>query len=127
MSGADPGVVLSSGVHGQNPAIFGLLTVAAVLTATVAGVAIAAFARRRSWRYLLVALALSMLVARSGIGLAAYADAVGPTLHHQLEHGLDVAMAALVIAAAYLVGSPMRPRARTRADGVDDGSEEGRR
>lgn len=126
MSESGTGVVLAAGVHGQDPWIFALLTLAAVLTAVVAGVAIAAYVRRRSRRYLLVALALSTLVARSGIGLAAYMGTVGPALHHQLEHGLDVAMAALVIAAVYLVGKPAYAGS-ARADGgsVDDGATEG--
>lgn len=112
-----------AGTHGQAPAEFALLTLAGVLAAVVAGLAIAAFARRRSRRYLLVALALSTLVGRSAVGLGAYGGLIGPTLHHQLEHGLDVAMAALVIAAVYLVGRP-GPTGTARADG---GDEEGRR
>ncbi|MFW5939059.1 MAG: DUF7471 family protein [Halolamina sp.] len=107
-----------AGVHGQDTVSFLLLSLAAALTAIVVGVAVAAFVQRRSRRYLLVALALSTLLARSGVGLAAYLGAVGPTLHHQLEHGLDVAMAALVIAAVYLVGRP-RGASTARADGGD--------
>lgn len=105
-----------AGTHGQDPAVFALLTLAGVLAAVVAGVAIAAFVRRRSRRYLLVALALSTLVGRSAVGLGAYGGMIGPTLHHQLEHGLDAAMAALVIAAVYLVGRPNRTEA-ARAGG----------
>jgi len=124
MSGPETVVVLAAGVHGQNPAVFALLTLAAVLTAVVAGLAIAAFVRRRSRRYLLVALALSTLVARSAVGLWAYTGRIGPVLHHQLEHGLDVAMAALVIAAVYLVGKPAYSRT-ARADGGSVGDESG--
>jgi hypothetical protein len=114
------GVPLAAGVHGQDPTLFALLTLAAVATAVVAGLAIAAFVRRRSRRYLLVALALSTLVARSAVGLGAYAGAVGPTLHHGLEHGLDVAMAALVIAAVYLVGKPAYSGAARTDGGADE-------
>lgn len=112
-------VPLAAGVHGQPPAMLALLTLAAGLTAVVAGLAVAAFVRRRSGPYLLVALALLSLVARTGVGFAGYIDVVGPTLHHQLEHALDVAMAALVIAAVYLVGSarPTRTQKQPRADG----------
>jgi len=110
---------LAAGVHGQDPTMFVLLSLAAALTAVVAGVAIAAFVRRRSRRYLLVALALSTLLARSAIGVGAYLGAVGPGIHHTLEHALDVSMAALVIAAVYLVGRPAYSDA-IRADGGDD-------
>jgi len=112
------GVSLAAGVHQRDPATFVVLSLAAVLTAVVAGLAIAAFVRRRSRRYLLVALALSTLLARSAVGLGAYAGVVGSGLHHTLEHGLDVAMAALVIAAVYMVGRPAYSDA-TRADGGD--------
>ncbi len=113
---------LVAGVHGREPVTFLLLSLAAALTAVVAGLAVAAFVRRRSRRYLLVALALSTLLARSAVGMAAYLGAVGPGIHHTLEHGLDVAMAALVIAAVYLVGRPAA--GATRADGgTQDGGD----
>jgi hypothetical protein len=111
---------LAAGVHGRSLATLALLTLGAALTAVVAGLAVAAFVRRRSTPYLLVALALSSLVARTVVGFAGYADLVGPTLHHELEHALDVVMAALVIAAVYLVGTGNRnssPPDAARADG----------
>lgn len=92
--------------HGANPAILVVLTLAAALTAVVAGLAIAAFVRRRSRPFLLVALALSALLARTVLGVGAYASVFGVDQHHLLEHGLDVVMAALVIAAVYLVRRP---------------------
>jgi len=115
---------LAAGVHGQGLATFALLSLAALLTAVVAGVGIAAFVRRRSRRYLLVALALSTLLARSAVGLGAYAGTIRPGVHHTLEHALDVAMAALVIAAVYLVGRPADAGA-ARADGgeTEDGGD----
>ncbi|SFP50221.1 MULTISPECIES: DUF7471 family protein [Halolamina] len=123
MSGFATGSLLAAGVHGEDPAVFVLLSLAAILTAVVAGIAVAAFVRRRSRRYLLVALALSTLLARSAVGLAAYLGAVGPGIHHTLEHGLDVAMAALVIAAVYLVGRPAAGAARADGGDFDDGAE----
>ena len=89
--------------HGPDATTLFVLTLAAALTAVVAGLAIAAFVRRRSRPYLLVALALSSLVARTAVGLGAYTPLLAAEDHHLLEHGLDVAMAALVIAAVYLV------------------------
>lgn len=119
MSPPDP-LPLAAGVHGQSLGMLALLTLGAALTAVVAGLAIAAFVRRRSRPYLLVALALSTLVARTATGIAGYATVVGPELHHFLEHTLDVVMAALVIAAVYLVGAEQRresPAEPARADG----------
>jgi hypothetical protein len=117
-----------AGVHGQPPAMLALLTLGAMLTAVVAGLAVAAFVRRRSRPYLLVALALLSLVARTVVGFAGYADVVGPALHHQLEHALDVVMATLVIAAVYLVGTnrPTRPQIEPRTDGGRPDPEEER-
>ncbi|MFD1566463.1 DUF7471 family protein [Halolamina litorea] len=120
MSDSAPWLVLG-GTHGQDPTTFVLLSAAAVLTAVVVGVAVAAFVRRRSRRYLLVALALSTLLARSAVGLGAYAGTIGPGLHHTLEHGLDVAMAALVIAAVFLVGR-LGPTTAQADGGVDGGA-----
>lgn len=119
MSPFDP-LPLAAGVHGQSLTMLALLTLGAALTAVVAGLAIAAFVRRRSRPYLFVALALSTLVARTGLGLAGYATLLDPALHHFLEHALDVVMAALVIAAVYLVGTTREadPEA-ARADGGD--------
>ena len=119
---------LAAGVHGESLTTLALLTVGAALTAIVAGLAIAAFVRRRSRPYLLVALALSSLVARTGIGLASFGSFVGPTVHHQLEHALDVVMAALVIAAVYLVGAARREQSGpARADGGQPEEEAGNR
>ena len=117
---------LAAGVHGRPLATLALLTLGAVLTAVVAGLAIAAFVRRRSTPYLFVALALSSLVARTVVGFAGYADFVGPTLHHNLEHALDVVMAALVIAAVYLVGRDSRDNAASDPARTDGGLRAGR-
>ncbi|USZ69819.1 hypothetical protein NGM10_17130 (plasmid) [Halorussus salilacus] len=78
-----------------------LLGIAGVGSALVLALALAALVRRRSRPYLLVALALSTLLARTGVGVLSAAGSVGAETHHVLEHGLDVAMAALVVAAVY--------------------------
>lgn len=112
-------VPLAAG-HGPDRVTLVVLTIAAGLTAVVAGLAIAAFVQRRSRPYLLVALALSALVGRTVVGLGAYTTVFDASQHHLLEHGLDVAMAALVIAAVYLVRSSdpgADSTARRRADG----------
>lgn len=76
-----------------------LLVVGALGAASVLGLALAAFVQRRSWPYLLVALALGTLLARVVAGIGYTQGGLSPEAHHLLEHGLDVAMAALVIAA----------------------------
>lgn len=111
---------LAAGGHGQSLTMLALLTLGTALTAVVAGLAVAAFVRRRSRPYLFVALALTTLVARTVAGFAGYADFLDPAHHHLLEHALDVVMAALVIAAVYLVGTARGAEpAAARADGGD--------
>jgi len=72
------------------------------------GAALAVFLRRRSRSYLLVALALAALLARTGVAAASLAGAVPLDSHHLVEHSLDVAMAALVVAAVYYARSAGR-------------------
>jgi hypothetical protein len=81
--------------------LLAVLGAAAVASAGLTGLALAAFVRRRSRSYLLVALAVATLLARTAVAVASVTRVVGPSAHHLLEHGLDVAMAALVIAAVY--------------------------
>ncbi|WP_121821011.1 DUF7471 family protein [Halostella salina] len=79
---------------------------AAVASAVVLGLALAALLRRRSRSYLLVALALATLVARTGIVALTMAGVVADPTHHLIEHVLDVVMAGLVIAAVYAAREP---------------------
>ncbi len=79
-----------------------LLAVGAIGAAGVLGVAIAAVRRRPSWPYLLVALALGTLFVRFLAGVTYMQGTVSAETHHLLEHGLDVAMAGLVIAAVLI-------------------------
>jgi len=76
-----------------------LLSVGALGAAVVLGVALAALHRRPSWPYLFVALAVATLFVRFVAGVGYMQGTVSAETHHLLEHGLDVAMAALVIAA----------------------------
>ncbi|WP_238392179.1 DUF7471 family protein [Halorussus amylolyticus] len=78
-----------------------LLGLAGVGSALVLALALAALFRRRTRSYLLVALALSTLLARTGVAALSAVGTVGAESHHVLEHGLDVVMAGLVIAAVY--------------------------
>jgi hypothetical protein len=91
-----------------NLLLVGLLAVAGLAAATLLGLALAGFARRRSRPYLLVALALATLLARVGVASAAMAGLLVDADHHLAEHVLDVLMAALVIGAVYTARSARR-------------------
>ena len=123
----------------NGPLLVGLLALAGVAAATVLGLALAGFARRRSRPYLLVALALATLLARVGVAAAAMGGLLSEADHHLAEHVLDVLMAALVIAAVYTARSARGTDAAERthepapdggrapgagADATDDGVSE---
>lgn len=89
-----------------DPAIVVVLALAGLGSAVVIGLALAALVRRQSWPYLLVTLALATLLVRTVVAATALVGGMEPVDHHTLEHGLDVAMAALVIAAVYVARQP---------------------
>jgi hypothetical protein len=85
-------------------ASLGLLVVvgvAALGTAVLLGLAFAAFVRRRSRPYLLLVVAFGALLGRSAVVGASALGWLSPTDHHLFEHGLDVVLVALVVAAVY--------------------------
>lgn len=84
-----------------SPTMVVVLVLAGLGSAVVSGLALAAFLRRRSRSYLLVSLALATVLARTAIAVWALARPMSANVHHYLEHGLDVVMTALVIAAVY--------------------------
>lgn len=92
-----------------SPVMVGVLVLAGLGSAVVSGLALAAFARRRSRSYLLVALALATVLARTGIAVWALLRPMSATTHHYLEHGLDVVMTALVIGAVYYARTVENP------------------
>lgn len=77
------------------------IALATVGTAALLGLAIGAFVRRRSRPYLLIVGALAALLGRSAVAGVAAVGLVSLAEHHVLEHGLDVLLVALVIAAVY--------------------------
>lgn len=85
----------------DDPALVAVLTLAGLGSAAVLGLGLAAFVRRRSASYLLVALAVATLVARTAVAALTVAGVVPDASHHLSEHALDVLMVALVIAAVY--------------------------
>ncbi|WP_135825380.1 DUF7471 family protein [Halorussus ruber] len=103
-----------SGVHPEataalvDPWLAAVLSVAGLATAILAGLALAVFARRRSRSYFLVALALLALFARTIVAALSMTGVLADSSHHLLEHGLDLAMASLVIGAVYYARSVER-------------------
>jgi hypothetical protein len=97
--GSDPGVDL---------VMVGAVAVAMSGAGVLLGLGLAALLRRRSWSYLLVALALAALFARVSVAALSVAGMFGPTQHHLVEHSLDAVMVALVVAAVYHARSIQR-------------------
>lgn len=103
---------LHSGViAAQSLPLLAIITLAAVGAAVLLGLAIGAFVRRQSRSYLLIVAAVAALFGRSIIAGFTVTGLLTPIEHHFLEHGLDVALVALVIAAVY--------HARTASRGTD--------
>jgi predicted branched-subunit amino acid permease len=93
---------LHSGViASQSIPLLAVITIAAVGTAVLLGLAIGAFVRRQSRPYLLLVAALVALLGRSAVAGFTISGLFSPAEHHFLEHGLDVVLVALVIAAVY--------------------------
>ena len=113
---------------GPDLAFTALLALAGLGSAVVLGLALAALVRRRSRSYLLVTLALATLLARTGVAAVSLAGSMDAGVHHWLEHALDAAMAALVVAAVYDARSVRQSSAArgdrsVRSDGGTDPDE----
>lgn len=76
-----------------------LLVLAALATLPIAAIALGAYWRRRTTSYLLVALALVALSTRIVVAAGTVLGVVPHDLHHLVEHGLDVTIAALIVGA----------------------------
>lgn len=87
-----------------------VLLLAGLGASVVIGLALAALARRRSRPYLLVALAVATVLARTVVAGLSMEGAVSPARHHLAEHLLDVLMVGLVIAAVYTARDGMPGR-----------------
>ncbi len=89
--------------HGgsASAALHVVLAIATFGSAAVFLLSLAAFYRRRSLSYLLIALAFAALVGREIIGELTMAYYLSPVAHHLCEHGLDIVMMLLFIGAVY--------------------------
>lgn len=97
-------------IHTAPTLLLGILIGTGIASGLLAAIAFAAFVRRRSWAYFLVALALFVFLGRTvlaGLTLAAF---VSPDSHHLLEHGLDFVTIVLLLGAIYTARTVDRPR-----------------
>ncbi|WP_089825845.1 DUF7471 family protein [Halogranum amylolyticum] len=83
------------------PMLVVAVSLAGLGSAVVAALGIAAFAQRRSGSYLLVALALSAVLARSAVAVLTIGGVMPFGPHHTAEHALDFVLVTLVLAAVY--------------------------
>jgi ABC-type cobalamin transport system permease subunit len=86
------------------PALVVVIVLAAVGTAVLFLASLVAYSRRRTSRYLLIAVALGLLVGRSMVGLGTVFGLVPMTIHHLVEHGFDFLIAVVVLYAVYRSG-----------------------
>ncbi|AXG07491.1 hypothetical protein DU500_14245 [Haloplanus rubicundus] len=84
-----------------SPGLLAVVGVATLGASALLGLAFAAFVRRRSRPYLLIVAAFAALLGRSAVVGASALGMLSPTDHHFFEHGLDVVLVALVVAAVY--------------------------
>jgi hypothetical protein len=89
------------GIGVTSVGLLALTGVAAVGASVLLGLAIAAFVQRRSRPYLLIVAAFLALLGRSAVVGVSMLGVVSPANHHLFEHGLDVVLVALVVAAVY--------------------------
>ena len=94
------------GVQSVEPGVLWVLvTLAALGASALLGLALAAFVARRSRPYLLLVGAFAALFARSLVAVGSGMGMLSPTMHHVVEHGIDVVLVALVVAAVYYARS----------------------
>lgn len=86
------------------PVLVVSIVLAAVGTAILFLASLVAYSRRRTPQYLLIAVALGLLVARSIVGLGTVFGFVPMTIHHLVEHSFDFLIAVVVLYAVYRSG-----------------------
>lgn len=101
-------VVLHVQTTSVDPVLLAVVGLAGLGSALLLGLGLAAYVRRRSRPYLLVALALATIGVRSVVAWVTMVGMVSDATHHLVEHGLDVVMAALVVGAVWYARSLRR-------------------
>jgi len=95
--------------QGEATALLAVIGLATLVTAALFLVAVVATVRQRHVTYLLVTVAIGLLVVRSVLGFGTAVGAVPMPVHHLAGHGVDLAIALLVLAAIFGVGRPDPP------------------
>lgn len=88
------------GVEGSLP-LLAVVLIAGFGTGVLFLVSLVAYGRRRSSQYRLISVAIGILLLRSVVGAGTVLGYVPMPVHHFLEHGLDFAIAAIVLYAVY--------------------------
>ena len=84
--------------------LLAVLSLAGIGTGLLFSASVVAYRRRRSRRYALITVAVGALFFRSVVGLGTVLGVVPMVAHHLLTHGLDFAIAALILSAVYRSG-----------------------
>lgn len=103
------------------PFLLAGLVLAGLGTISLFALSVVAYRRRMESRYLLIAVALGALAARTVVGWGTVFGIVPMTVHHLVEHTLDFLIALLVLYAVYRSG-PQRVQPAGRDSGTDEGT-----
>lgn len=79
--------------------LLGVISLACAGTGVLFAISVVAWSRRRSRRYLLIAVAVGALFLRSIVGIGTVFGAVPMVVHHLVEHSFDFLIAALILYA----------------------------
>lgn len=82
--------------------ILGVILLAALGTAVLFLISLAAYLQRRTLQYGLITVAIGLLLLRSVVGAGTALGRVPMPVHHLVEHGLDFAIAGLLLFAIYI-------------------------
>ena len=85
----------------EEPAVVVVVVLSALATFPLAVFGLLAYRRRRSRSYLFVASAFLLFLLKSVLGGVSIVGGFDLSLHHFLEHGLDFAIATLLLIAVY--------------------------
>ena len=88
------------------PVLIAIILLAATGTLALVVIGLLSYLRRPTFRYRVLTVVLGLLVVRSIVGMATVFDIVPMTLHHLLEHGLDLLVAGLLLYLIYREGTP---------------------
>ena len=86
------------------PVLVAVIVLAAIGTTLLFLAGLVVYRRRRTGAYLLVTVVLGLLVARSIVGLGTVFGVVPMSVHHLVEHGVDLMIAGTIIWAVYRRG-----------------------